>query len=220
MMNVVEAKVDMRKDIEKAKELKESFFQLSEFDKIEKLEEYRKLLANEYVYFKGYEHFKHFNFREATNSNLRNEFLCAAKKEFLKIINKFRSGRFDLDSNSQKKIARVAKLLSKYDEEEIEETVGILEEIVPFYGDRTNEMIEDYLEIFMDYEMRAVFRDLNTKITEAVYPFMSISLGCKSLLNSEDLDFFSNQEIYYAGHTLTSSNFMFYAIAYLMRTKK
>ena len=220
-MNVIQEKVDMKQDVERAKELKEKFFQLSEFEKIEKLEEYRKLLANERVYFRGYDYFKHFKFQELANSNLRKEFLYAAKNDLLKIIKKFRSGEFEKDLKPKEKIARVLDLLKKYSEEEIEETVDILEEITSYWNaDESNEVIEEYLEILMNYNVEVVFRDLNVKITEAVFPFMSMKVNCKSLLSGEYLNFFSSQEIYYGGHTLTSSNFIFYSVAYLMRTNK
>lgn len=221
MMNVIQEKVDMKQDVERAKELKEKFFQLSDFEKIEKLEEYRKLLANERVYFRGYDYFKHFKFQELANSNLRKEFLYAAKNDFLKIIKKFRSGEFKKDLKPKEKMARVFELLEKYSEEKIEETVGILEKITSYWNaEESNDVIEEYLKILMDYNVEVVFRDLNVKITEAVYPFMSMKVNCKSLLSGEYLNFFSNQEIYYAGHTLTSSNFIFYSVAYLMRTNK
>jgi|GEM_PF-3552721 hypothetical protein len=221
MMNVIQEKVDMKQDVERAKELKEKFFQLSDFEKIEKLEEYRKLLANERVYFRGYDYFKHFKFQELANSNLRKEFLYAAKNDFLKIIKKFRSGEFKKDLKPKEKMARVFELLEKYSEEEIKETVDILEEITSYWNaEESNEVIEEYLEILMDYNVEVVFRDLNVKITEAVFPFMSMKVNCKSLLNDEYLNFFSSQEIYYGGHTLTSSNFIFYSVAYLMRTNK
>lgn len=220
-MNVIQEKVDMKQDVERAKELKEKFFQLSEFDKIEKLEEYRKLLANERLYFRGYDYFKHFKFQELANSNLRKEFLYAAKNDFLKIIKKFRFGKFEKDLKQKEKIARVLDLLKKYSEEEIEETVGVLEEITSYWNaEESNEVIENYLGILMDYNVEVVFRDLNVKITEAVSPFMSMKVNCKSLLNDEYLNFFSSQEIYYGRHTLTSSNLIFYSVAYLMRTNK
>jgi len=222
MMNVIQEKVDMKQDVERAKELKEKFFQLSEFEKIEKLEEYRKLLANERVYFRGYDYFKHFKFQELANSNLRKEFLYAAKNDFLKIIQKYRSGEFEQELKQKEKTARVFELLKKYSEEEIEETVDILEEITSYWNaDESNEVIEEYLGILMDYNLEVVFMNLNVHPTQGgAFPCMSMKFNCKSLLNGQSLDFFSSQEIYYGVHTITCSNFIFYSVAYLIRTNK
>ena len=71
------------------------------------------------------------------------------------------------------------------------------------------------------YNVEVVFMNLNVHPTQGgAFPCMSMKVNCKSLLNDQFLDFFSSQEIYYGVHTITCSNFIFYSVAYLMRTRK
>lgn len=217
MKIINKANVDMEKDIKKAKELKEEFFNLSEEERVERVERYVHLLAGEYIYFNGLEYYKGFEFEDLDTVDETLKLFFRLKMYLSRVIK---------DRDTEKMSYGLKSLFNKYSKKEIEEAYQELEEMNLNNQVKDNELVEDYLKVVMGQNIQVVCREAlsfaTNSINEPIYgfvlePIMKVYLECETFFDKSELTM--QTAIFYNEGKLTLPLFIFYSVAYVMRNK-